>query len=889
MDAEDVQRQINQTLQHANNEILSSFSELLDSRLADVQKSIKENQRCIAERQEAKFEEVMTDGYKFRKRGNEEQHKHNVKVLHKLEDARKELQEHKVEEARQRIVEGLDIVKHRQKLIRLADSSEAGWRTVDEYVRNPIASDSEDEKKINKAQGRAERKVKDARRRREKFRETTRPYPKTEPQPNSSNTGIWRSGKCYRCNKRGHWRKDCTEKLEENKISELLENSNHLIEKAIKGNIARDSANQSSDKFTSPVGRLRENVGQWRSIGASSFVLDVLKFGYKMPLFSTPEDIELQNNKSAVNNQKFVSEEIKRLLDRGCISEVNTKPRVVNPLTVAGNKFKQRLVLDCRHVNPHLFKYKHKYEDASTSRHLFQLGDYLFAFDLKSAYHHIAMHELDKEYLGFRWHGKYYVFQVLPFGLSTAGYIFSKVMREVVKYWRSQGFRIVMYLDDGIGGSSSLTDAEMVCARIQADLNRLGFLVAIEKCQWEPVQTLVWLGLVWDTKNNTITLSESRIEKLKFNIDCILKGYELGYLLFDVRSVASVVGQVISAKIAFGTVVRLRTRYLYFCIQTRSSWNSFIRLSLEAVSELRFWLESIDKMNRKGSLISQLTVSDVDRMALYCDASESGFGGHLTLCSEGEHIDYEVFGIWNAWECSQSSTWRELETVNRVLKNSVDIVGGNSVEVYSDNQNVQHILKVGSKTKLLQDIAMSVHGFCEGKNIDLNCTWVPRKENTKADSLSRISCCDDWAIKENVFDYFNQLWGPHTYDRFATRYNTKCSLFNSKTWCAGTSGVDAFEQVWSSDVNWLVPPPALIPEVVRKIEKEKCKCTLVVPEWTSAPFWPMLIENQGNFRYYVKSYARIKNVNCICRGHGNNGIFGKQGVFFNMLFVHIEF
>ena len=108
MDAEDVQRQINQTLQHANNEILSSFSELLDSRLADVQKSIKENQRCIAERQEAKFEEVMTDGYKFRKRGNEEQHKHNVKVLHKLEDARKELQEHKVEEARQRIVEGLD-------------------------------------------------------------------------------------------------------------------------------------------------------------------------------------------------------------------------------------------------------------------------------------------------------------------------------------------------------------------------------------------------------------------------------------------------------------------------------------------------------------------------------------------------------------------------------------------------------------------------------------------------------------------------------------------------------------------------------------------------------------------------------------------------------------
>jgi hypothetical protein len=75
----------------------------------------------------------------------------------------------------------------------------------------------------------------------------------------------------------------------------------------------------------------------------------------------------------------------------------SSKPRVVNPLTVAGNRTKQRLVLDARHVNPHLFKYKHKYENASVSKNLFQSGDYLFSFDLKTAYHHIMMHELDKE------------------------------------------------------------------------------------------------------------------------------------------------------------------------------------------------------------------------------------------------------------------------------------------------------------------------------------------------------------------------------------------------------------------------------------------------------------------------------------------------------------
>lgn len=150
-----------------------------------------------------------------------------AQVNNKLKDASKELEDHKVEEAQQRIAEGLDIVKNRQKLTRLTDSSEAGWRVVNEYVKNPITSDSKDEKKINKGQAKAERKVKDSKRRREKYREAVPPYLKPDLQSISTTTGIWRSGHCYRCNKRGHWRKDCTEKLKKNKISENFENGNH--------------------------------------------------------------------------------------------------------------------------------------------------------------------------------------------------------------------------------------------------------------------------------------------------------------------------------------------------------------------------------------------------------------------------------------------------------------------------------------------------------------------------------------------------------------------------------------------------------------------------------------------------------------------------------------
>ena len=35
-------------------------------------------------------------------------------------------------------------------------------------------------------------------------------------------------------------------------------------------------------------------------------------------------------------------------------------------------------------------------------------------------------------------------------------YIFSKVMRPLVKYWRSKAIRIVVYLDDGISAATGI-------------------------------------------------------------------------------------------------------------------------------------------------------------------------------------------------------------------------------------------------------------------------------------------------------------------------------------------------------------------------------------------------------------------------------------------------
>ena len=102
------------------------------------------------------------------------------------------------------------------------------------------------------------------------------------------------------------------------------------------------------------------------------------------------------------------------------------RPKVVNPLTVAfGKTGKERLVLDCRHINEYLVQYRFKYEDINVAMLMFDKGFYLFSYDLKGAYHHIMIKNDMRTYLGFsvEYEGveKYYVFNVAPFGLATLG------------------------------------------------------------------------------------------------------------------------------------------------------------------------------------------------------------------------------------------------------------------------------------------------------------------------------------------------------------------------------------------------------------------------------------------------------------------------------------
>ena len=156
----------------------------------------------------------------FNYNGNREQYLFNSEVKEGLEDICSLLQEEEVgiEMIEQRINQVLQKVEHRNKLIRIADRSEAGWETVREFQRDDLADDSEEERKIRASESRALQKIKRKKLRRQQkpsaavgrvedqsFRPPKDQYKKS--YFNQRRPGV--NDICFQCGEKGHWSYQC--------------------------------------------------------------------------------------------------------------------------------------------------------------------------------------------------------------------------------------------------------------------------------------------------------------------------------------------------------------------------------------------------------------------------------------------------------------------------------------------------------------------------------------------------------------------------------------------------------------------------------------------------------------------------------------------------------
>jgi len=224
----------------------------------------------------------------------------------------------------------------------------------------------------------------------------------------------------------------------------------------------------------------------WHALTDNALIFDIIREGYSLPFETEPPEQSFRNNFSAFSESLFVQNSICELLKNGCVSLLSSKPNVCNPLSVSKQaNGKLRLILDLRYVNEFLTKESFKMEDYKIAEQYLSNAKFLISFDLKKGYHHVQINSKFRQYLGFSWKffnmDYFFSFNVLPFGLSTAPFLFTKLLRPLVRKWRSEGIKVVLYLDDGLVCFDNKTDAFKYTLKIQADLHQAGFQINFAK------------------------------------------------------------------------------------------------------------------------------------------------------------------------------------------------------------------------------------------------------------------------------------------------------------------------------------------------------------------------------------------------------------------------
>ena len=186
----------------------------------------------------------------------------------------------------------------------------------------------------------------------------------------------------------------------------------------------------------------------------------------------------------------------------------------------------------------------------------------------------------------------------------------------------------------------------------------------------------------------------------------------------------------------------------------------------------------------------------------------------------------------------------------------------------------------------LHRLAVKIFQFCAEHNIRLEVQWIPRKENEKADYISRLIDFDDWQITPEFFLRLEELWGPHTVDCFANFYTAKLPRFFSRFWNPETSGVECFVQNLESENCLVVPPVSLIARALHYLSLKKARATIVIPVWPSSSFWPLLT---SQYKPFMKGCFQQNGSEALTLGRNLNSFLGSVNFTGNVVAVRLEF
>lgn len=575
-------------------------------------------------------------------------------------------------------------------------------------------------------------------------------------------------------------------------------------------------------------------ASEWEKLSDPT-AMSIMTEGVRLK-FRSPPPLSLFPPPNAVtspNQVRLIAPFVPDWLDMGVIREIpkdNKVPLYFSRMFSVPKKLgKVRPIIDLSALNKLLVVPKFRME--TLDKIIRNICEVLWgtSVDITDAYLHVPIAWEFHVFFAFVLGEKTYVFQVLPFGLSSAPWTFSRVMKPIKRFLHSLGVLVFSFLDDFLilGVSRPLTDSY---TKTTTDLlQRLGFRVNWEKSSIVPQQQLEYLGIILDLQNFSLSLPLEKIEK-------ILAYVEMGSQVNQMsrRDLERLVG-FLNFTAPFLPLGRLYLIPVMFWMNRHTSTASRdIPVPLD--EDLRTALLPWSDMEALSTPVPMhLPPPSVEIMT---DASGQGWSGWL--------LPDEVFGTWDLESLSQSINWKELRAIHLTLLHFGDRLRGQAVKILTDNTTaVACIRRQGSvNSSSLWELSRDILIFAQDMDMVLIPVHLSGVLNVLADMGSREGpISTEWSIDPQSFWDICDLVGfiPEV-DLFATRFNSQLPTFVSPFPDHFAVGQDALSLDWNRWSSiYLFPPIQILPEVIRKLDLFSGTGFLLAPNWGSDSWYPFLL------------------------------------------------
>ena len=577
------------------------------------------------------------------------------------------------------------------------------------------------------------------------------------------------------------------------------------------------------------AGRLPFCLNNWLKVTSDQWVIQVVK-GYRLELTSSPSQWS-SPGPLRTRGCHSIDEEVQKLITKGAVKEVPPcMDQFLSQIFLLPKKDgSARLVINLRPLNQFILQAHFKMESLGMMRDLLREGDWMASIDLKDAYLSVTIWEGHRKYLRFPWKDTIYEFQCLPFGLSSAPRVFTKLLKPVLARLRQQGIRLIMYLDDMLVMAQYKEELEGHLSQITSLLEDLGFVVNREKSQLIPTQIIQYLGFRVDSKEMKVRLSEEKATQI---MSSCTRAREKGSI--SVRDLARLIGKmtatlpaIFPAPLWYRELQRLKNQAL----QRTQSFETPVRLNQEAVLELDWW--SIKRNLIEGKSIS----AQEPDLIMETDASMLGWGAVCQGVRTG--------GLWSQTEGKNHINYLELLAAMFAVKAFTKDRRNILIHLRMDNRTaVFYVNRMGgTRSPVLSRLAIQLWRWCLERNLSITAEYLPGVDNCVADEESRaVQSTSEWQLHHPTFQQILATLGSCNIDLFATRLNAQLRQFVSWRPDPDAVGTDALQFLWSNWEGYAFPPFCLIGRCIKKIREDGATLIMVAPVWRSQPWYPALLE-----------------------------------------------